>query len=209
MDFFEPPPLSAQPPEPPRYRMPEWMGPPENVAPATAQLDLVLVNAGGVAVLVTGALVYPTGVEMTLTALFREESETDDPLGMRPFHHRRGRPADGEIPPEILRFGLQFSDGRKATNIGGPPHFKAARPDGPTLTPCGGSGGGRRWDQRLWAWPLPPAGEVLFACEWPAKGVQLTTASIDAEVIMSAATRAHELWPTPELPELPLHASEE
>ncbi|MCW3020324.1 MAG: hypothetical protein JWN10_2632, partial [Solirubrobacterales bacterium] len=190
MDFFEPPPKRDLPPEPRRYRTPEWMGPRENVAPAVAPLELVLVNTGEVAVFVTGALVYANGFEMTLTALFKEESELHDPIGMRSHRFRRGAP-DGEIPPEMLRFGIQFSDGRKATNVDGPPLVGTdARPDGPLLTSRGGSGGGQRWNQRLWAWPLPPRDELLFVCEWPAQAIELTTAALDAEAIRSAATRA-------------------
>ncbi len=203
MDFFEPPPKRDQPPEPRRYRTPEWTGPPENVAPAVAALELVLVNTGDVAVFVTGAVVYPNGFQMALTALLREESDIEDVIGMRLRRFRRGG-ADREIPPEMLRFGIQFSDGRKATNTGWSPPFDAElRPDGPLLTPQGGGGGGQHWDQRMWAWPLPPAGELLFVCEWPAQGIELTTAALDAEVILSAATRARELWPAADLPERP------
>jgi hypothetical protein len=126
-----------------------------------------------------------------------------DPIGMRPHRFRRSA-ADGEIAPEILRFGIQFSDGRKAINAGGPPPLGSdGRPDGPLLMSRGGGGGGRRWDQRLWAWPLPPPGELLFACEWPAQSIELTTEVLDADLIRSAATRARELWPAADLPERP------
>jgi hypothetical protein len=203
VDFFEPPPKRDQPPEPRRYRTPEWTGPPENVAPAVAPVELVLVNTGEVAVFVTGALVYPTGYEVTLTALLKEESAIEDQIWMRPHRLRRGA-ADGEIAPEMLRFGIQFSDGRKATNVGGTSPLGAdARPNAPLLTSRGGGGGGQRWDQRMWAWPLPTPGELLFVCEWPAQGIELTTAAVDAEVILSAASRARELWPAADLPERP------
>jgi hypothetical protein len=211
VDFFEPPLRRPERPQPPRYRQPEWRGPPENVAPALAPLDLVLVNTGELAVFVTGALVYPTGFEMTLTALFREETDVEDPIGMRQFRrHRRGAGED-EIAPEQLRFGLRFADGRKATNVGGPVAWDQGEPppDGALLVGRGGSGGERRWDQRLWAWPLPPPGELLFACEWPAQEIALTTVALDAEVILSAASRACVLWPAPELPERPAPGRED
>jgi hypothetical protein len=210
VDFFEPPPRRPAPPQPPRYRRPEWSGPPENVAPGVAALDLVLVNTGELAIFVKGARVYPTGFEMTLTLLFREEPGIEDPIGMRPFRHaRRGLP-EGEIPSERLRFGLRFSDGRKATNIDGPAPWSRddSRPDGAVLVARGGSGGERRWEQRLWAWPLPPPGELLFACEWPAQELALTTATLDAQVILSAAGRACVLWAEPDLPERPAPGQE-
>ncbi len=52
VDFFEPPPERLEPPQPPRYRRPEWSGPPENVALGVAALDLVLVNTGELAIFV-------------------------------------------------------------------------------------------------------------------------------------------------------------
>ncbi|HTA34213.1 MAG TPA: hypothetical protein VK721_12390, partial [Solirubrobacteraceae bacterium] len=133
------------------------------------------------------------------------------PIGMRPFRsHRRGAPAD-EMAPERLRFGLRFADGRKATNVGGlaPGGRGEARPDGAVLVARGGSGGEKRWDQRLWVWPLPPPGELLFACEWPAQEIALTTAALDAGVILSAAARACVLWPAPDLPERPAPGRED
>jgi hypothetical protein len=41
----------------------------------------------------------------------------------------------------------------------------------------------------------------FFEREWPAQGIELTTAALDAEVIGSAAARTRELWPAPDLPE--------
>jgi hypothetical protein len=209
--FFEPPPRQPEPSQLTRYRQPEWSGPPENVAPALAALELVLVNTGELAVFVTGARVYPTGFEMTLTALFRGETDVEDPIGMRAFHRRRRGAPDDQIPPEQLRFGLRFADGRKATNVGEPAAWSRGegRPEGAVLLARGGSGGERRWDQRLWAWPLPPPGELLFACEWPAQEIALTTAALDAGVILSAAARACELWPAPDLPERPAPGRED
>jgi hypothetical protein len=155
------------------------------------------------------ALVYPNGFEMTLTIRAREELDSEDPMdpmdpiGMHARRFRRGG-ADGEIPSDMLRFGIQFADGRKATNVGesfpwSPEHL----PEGPTLSRRGGGGGDHEWHQGFWTWPLPPPGELLFVCEWPAKQVELTTTSIDAEVILSAVARTQELWPAPDLPERP------
>jgi hypothetical protein len=59
----------------------------------------------------------------------------------------------------------------------------------------GGGGGGRRWDQDYWVSPLPPRGDLTFACEWPAKGVSFRRVDIDAGEILEAVPRAQNLWP--------------
>ena len=114
------------------------------------------------------------------------------------WHHhmhaypRRGR---GEIPPEVLRLGIEFADGSKATNLRGP---FAHEPDddgrGPMLTQRGGHGGEGRWTQEFWVWPLPPPGPLAFVCEWPHHGIDLTRSEIDAQVVLDAAARAQVLW---------------
>jgi hypothetical protein len=69
------------------------------------------------------------------------------------------------------------------------------RPDRPTLRPRSGSAGGGRSSAQMWLWPLPPLGPLTFVCAWPAEGVQETSAQIDAAPILSAASRAVEMWP--------------
>jgi hypothetical protein len=119
------------------------------------------------------------------------------------WHRRRGA-RDGQALADVLRFGIQFSDGRKATNLDGAGRWDREQgPDGITLMRRGAQGGGQQWSERLWTCPLPPPGDVLFACEWPAQGVDLKTTAVDAELILAAATRARELWPAPDLPERP------
>ena len=87
-----------------------------------------------------------------------------------PFHphrHRRGGRNDpAQIPPEQLRFGVQFSDGRKATSVA-VGHWGEGSPSEPVLMPNGGNGGLRSWDISYWLWPLPPPGPLEFVVEWP------------------------------------------
>ncbi len=165
-----------------------------------------MVNTGGLALVVSDATVYPTGFEVTLAVRLREVIDELDFFGRRQM--RRATWPDGEIPPDVLRFGLHFADGSKATNVGGRDPWDAdGKPEGPILFERGGGGGGTRYDQRFWAWPLPPAGELQFVCEWPSRDIGLTVKPIDAEVILAAASRAQELWPAPDLPERPSSAS--
>lgn len=190
--FFEPPPPRPREPHP-RYRTPVWSGPPHGTLPGVVPLELVLARSDRAAVCVSRLCAYPTGLGLDLLvfATEGEEDEVLDPLLFVP--HRRGalgRAGDG-LPDEMLRFGIQFPDGRRATNIGGPRDLRPdGEPLGPVLSQGGGGGGGRRWQQSLFIWPLPPPGRLLLACEWPAAGIALTRAEIDAAPIREAAARS-------------------
>ena len=189
MSFFEPPPA---PPEVPEHRQPEWMGPPENVLPASFPLALELARTENVAVSAQGGLAYRNGFAFRIVLLRRKAD--DSPYGGNPFHHwHRVR---GEIADDMLRFGVQFSDESKATVFGGHPRFDGGDPPtGPVLMQRGGGGGGRSWDFGFWVWPLPPEGPLAFVVEWPSEGIALTRAEIDATVVRSAAENAVVLWP--------------
>jgi hypothetical protein len=95
-----------------------------------------------------------------------------------------------------LRFGVQFGDGRKATNLDRPHYdLEGRQPDRPVLSQHGGGGGGSTWDLEHWVWPLPSAGRFAFVCEWPSRDVAESRAEIDAGLIPEAASRAVTLWP--------------
>jgi hypothetical protein len=186
-DFFEPPP---PPPEPEReYHPPPWLAPPPNILGAVVPLQLLLARRDALAVVLEGATAYSTGVELALSVR-RPRGRTaleEPPLGL----HCRYR---GELPDDVLRFGIQFADGRKATSIRGFPVRPDEEPSHPVLVPRGGGGGGSRWDYAFWLYPLPPPGALAFVCEWPSEGIELTREEIDADVIRDAAERATVLW---------------
>ena len=109
------------------------------------------------------------------------------PAGPRPFG---GDP----FPDGFLRFGVQFADGRKATNLDRPAYDAEQEPDRPVLNQHGGGGGGSAWDLEHWVWPLPPAGPFAFVCEWPGRDIVESRAEIDAGLILEAAGRAVTFW---------------
>jgi len=176
-DFFEPPPEPPVP-EPQRYRTPPWFGAPSGTLPGVVAVERILAQTDDVAVCVTRVAGHPT-------------------------QHYRGRrgAADG-IPPEVLRIGVQFSDGSKATNTGGFRHDRHP-PAGPVMHPRGGGGGGGRWSHTLWVWPLPPPGPLTLVCEWPAMGIAVTRSELDAKPILDAAARAQVIFSDDHLPEPP------
>ena len=57
-----------------------------------------------------------------------------------------------------------------------------------------GGGGGGRWRQSYWVWPLPPSGPLAFVCEWSAASIPVTRREIDAQLVLDAAERAQQIF---------------
>ena len=91
---------------------------------------------------------------------------------------------------EILRFGVEFADGRRVLDMGGEPVGDDGRP-GIVLSPNGGGGGSAtEHESGYWLYPLPPSGAVTFAVEWPAKGIPQTARVLDGSLLSEAGARA-------------------
>jgi hypothetical protein len=197
MSFFEPPPPPPEPPPQPPRR--PWQGPPDCVIGHTIPLNLVIGRAEKAAVWIPALTVYPDGFEFEVEIRHRLDDEQFEHPFFMGHHHRRRPVASEELPAELLRLGIEFSDGRKATNLGGPhwlrPDEPDAEPEGPLLQPSGGGGGGGgRWRHGFYVWPLPPAGALAFVCEWPAAAIELTRSEIDTDSLRAAAIDAVVLW---------------
>ncbi|HEY6837028.1 MAG TPA: hypothetical protein VI142_11350 [Gaiellaceae bacterium] len=203
MSFFEPPP----PPDPPEFpaipRPPPWSQAPTNELGAPVPLRLVLARTDRVAVALVGAVAYTSGTAFTLAVRWQQPS--GDALIGEPWelpfgHHHLLEQRGGGVPLEVLRFGVQFSDGRKATTLSGTfPFTRPGEPEeeqhGPVLSPGGGGGGPGHWDSEFWLWPLPPAGPVKLAVEWPKEDIELTMREVDAAVFLEASKKSEVLWP--------------
>jgi hypothetical protein len=197
-EFFEPP-ARSDIPEPTRYRTPPWVAAPSGTLPGVVALERILTQTDKVAVCITRLGAYPVGFELDLVTMSAGDQDDLDPLM---FHHHRMHRGGADIPPELLRFGVQFSDGSKATNTGGF-HHDCCPPAGPVMHFGGGEGGGGSWRQTQWIWPLPPPGMLTLVCEWPAMGIPVTSSEIDAQLILDAATRAQVIFSDEDLPEPP------
>jgi len=194
--FFELPPR-----RPGRHRQavrrPAWLGPPEDSFGVVVPLHLVLVRTADLAVAIPGATVYRNGFSFAL-AIRRAAGEVD-PFGLDRALHWFGR--EGSPPPEVLRVGVQFADGQKATSLDywwdylDPQDPQQAPPPGPVLLQHGGGGGERVRNLSYWVWPVPPEGPLAFVVEWPALGVRLTQARVEAAMIRRAAAQDERLWP--------------
>src|SRR5438105_9111452 len=185
MSFFEPP---APPPEQPEHRQPVWIAPPDNELGVEVPFRDVLARTDKVAVVITGLTAYSTGFELRGTVRTREDNfELHEAFV---FHRRRPG-----LDDEVFRFGLEFADGGKVTNLGNPfPAKPDELPERPVLIPRGGGGGERTWQLAWWVWPLPPPGALALVCEWPAQGIPLTRHELDAAEILDAAARVELLW---------------
>ena len=193
MSFFELPPPPPEPPE--EQAQPVWIGPPDNLLGVPFTLSVVLARTPSVALHAHTGLAYPAGIEFSLQLLQRERPRDHFAGPIHAWHmSRHGR----ELGPEVLRFGVELADGRKATVFDPHPFIGEGEdvPIGPVLMQRGGGGGGRRYDMRFWLWPLPPPGPLAFVIEWPAQAHRPDAARRSTPLpILEAATRAEELWP--------------
>jgi hypothetical protein len=186
------------------YSSPEWWAAPEDWVAGVVAAELVLARNDEAAVYVTRLAAYPQGFEFDAVLVTRKpmrgrESAFD-------LMYDPDRPED-EIPPELVRLGVAFSDGRRASSfgemVGGTSTALMAggddeNPPDPerdiVMTAGGGSGGMRHSTQSYWVWPLPPSGPLTFACEWPAFDIAETTVELDAETVREASRRARSVW---------------
>lgn len=169
------------PPQPP------WTGPPYGVMPGVVALEVILGASERAVAYIGGCAAYPAGFELDVRVLLVPGAEELDPSLDGVYE----RPGGSDNYEEMLRFGIEFADGRKVTNIAGP---GPGDPEGPVLWGMGGGGGGGRFQQDFWVWPLPPAGRVGFVCEWPASGIAFTRVEIDGQLLRDAAARARAVF---------------
>lgn len=199
MSFFEPlPPVEEEP----AYQVPPWMEAPEDVLGVAVGSPFVLARTEALALAVLGLTAFPLGLTFSLAMVVRRGHEAevdldfDFDIGFYRFNRQRRRDPDKPLPDELLRFGVEYDDGRKATNLGHH-HWDleaGEEPPGPVLSQRGGGGGSRSYRQGWWLWPLPEGDRLTFVAEWPAKGIPLTKHDVEAEPIRRAAREARPIW---------------
>lgn len=197
--FFEPPP-NPWPEQAAPANPPPWTGRPQGPPLGAVVSDLLLARSDRGAVYVDYLDAFPDGFELEIGAstsvAYQELAREGDRSGPDPFG--RHWPMVGErrdvLPPQLLRIGVQFADGRAATSIGG--HDRPVV--GPVMDPLRGGGRGgtgeSRFHQAYWISPPPPPGPVAVFCEWPAVGIPVVRHEFDARLILDAGEKARAMF---------------
>jgi hypothetical protein len=188
-EFFEPRPDEV--PEPPAR--PAWMGPPAATFSGLIPLQRTIAA-------------YAQGCVLELNVAVR----VDDQLRGAAANRFRKRvtellvavPPGRELTGEVLRFGVQFTDGRTASSRSWwHDEHRESAPEPPVLIGLGSPGFADprvvSMQRPLWLWPLPPPEPFDLVVEWPAFGIPLTRSAIDGAHIADAAEQAMPYWPTP------------
>lgn len=164
------------------------MAPPENEFGVSVPIRLLIARTDEVAFGLIDVVAYSTGFSLRLAIRARPDASGFDLDGLMRPHFERS-----ESSEEKLRFGVEFADGRKATNLG---WRRGPREDPPTisLVPQASGGGASSWTFGYWVWPLPPAGPLTFAWAWLGGGFPEQTQEIDASAIVEAGADSEQLW---------------
>jgi hypothetical protein len=90
------------------------MGPPYGVLPGVVALQVVLAQNDQAAVYIGRCAAYPTGLDFELHVVAAASGGDELDPSLNGIYHRPGR---GSPYEEMLRFGVAFADGRKASNL--------------------------------------------------------------------------------------------
>ena len=171
--------------------------PPRDELGVVVPLNALLGRSETAVVALSHAVAYSDGVALNFIAIVRGMK----PSNVHEFLQAQHMWGGEDLSDAFLRLGVEFSDGRRVSNIGGHRHDLGDDPEGPILWPQAGGGGGgsgTRIEIRpaCWMWPLPPPGALALSCEWPAAGILFTTVEVDADTIRAASEQATALWNT-------------
>ena len=163
-------------------------------------LELVVARSDQAAVVVSRISAYRDGFELRVNSFLRRSVKRS--RRQRAHHpmmwHALGEPG-APLPDELLRFGLAWPDGGRATNLDG---WGRSWPDAtePThgLESHSGGGSDHEYSMEYWAWPLPGPGPLGLVVEWPAFGIGEISIPIDGSLLIAAAERAQPVWPEDE-----------
>jgi hypothetical protein len=215
------------------WLQPEWWAGVADWVGGVIPFELVLGRSEVAAVLARRLTVYPNGLAFQLEAFTRQTvqagrsmafSDLDDSIIFADGVENEPDAAPlsnafavlehpGEVVQAVpsrdgLRYGVEFADGRRATNdcpVGGPGEFTIAgfhRGEEHSLDPVvnivlKGAGSGRGSDELradLFVWPLPIEGPIALFCEWLEVDMPEQRVELAEDAVQRALTRARPLW---------------
>ena len=164
---------------------------PDREIPVLLDWSTVLARGDDLAVALSAAWVYSTGIELAVTVRSRRRDENLYALVT-------GGPWQGHPRGEQLLLGVQDATGRRASTIAGRyPPGEPVPADQLVLTPRCGAGGDRSVDQAYFLSPLPPPGGITLWGALPAAGLPETTTRLDTDQLPATRERITTLWPAP------------
>jgi hypothetical protein len=204
--FFEPLPAGDEAVPRDLPEMPPWAGPPPLETGAVLTVEQTVARSANVVVRLPTIRVFHPGCMFDVEVVSRQGTLSEDDWwdlhtsvygGLVRFR------VSAPLPAKLLRLGVRYADGTKATTIGEHRRRSGASdqpPAGPVLSWSPGGSGmhGRELgfsDFGLWLWPLPPAETFEFAVEWPFGGIELSMVELDGAAIVAAAARSGVYWP--------------
>lgn len=172
---------------------------------------LTLARTPNVAITLPTIQAFTTGCLINVDIVTRRGTLSRDDFQTLQFsvfpHMITGVKADQPLPDQLLRFGVRFAGGAKATTVGqrlDRTQLPQDPPPGPQLSMLLPGMSLRSGDEDagvmtmgLWLWPSPPRESFEFAVEWPIAGVELSIVELDGTAIADAAQRAVPYWPEP------------
>jgi hypothetical protein len=204
--FFEPGPDGEEAAIPRLPESPPWSRPQAEETGAVLAVDQIVARSANVVVCVPSIRAYSTGCMIDVEVVSRQgDLSADDwwDLHHSGFSVLRSS-GGGSLPRKLLRLGVLFADGAKATTLNGRRRHRRSDTDEPPAGPLlswspGGSGSRGREGSfshfGLWLWPLPPAEPFEFAVEWPFGGIEESIVELDGAAIVTAAARSQAYWP--------------
>jgi hypothetical protein len=194
------------------FRLPDrplWSGPPSMETGTVLPVEVTVGRSPNVVLRLPTIRVFSTGCMLDVEMVSRQGGlSEDDWWDLQSSSHLRSRwlPGGAPLPRKLMRLGVRYADGSKATTIEERPRgtqVKDEPPAGPLLSYRPGHSGmhGRELGFSgfgLWLWPLPPAETFEFAAEWPFGGIELSIIELDGAAITAAASRPAYYWPETE-----------
>lgn len=180
---------------------PTWFGPPQDELGVVVPQSLVVGRSTNGVIALRYVTAFSKGLLLDLLAGARDLKES---RAQALFHEQHAVDAEEGLPAGFLRVGVEYPDGRQASNLAGHHwHWHAdSEPEGPVLFQGGGgggsAGGGRvTMNPGYWLWPLPPKGTLRLFVEWPVVEIELSSIELASELLLEASSMSRMLWEEP------------